>query len=99
MPPKAIRAAVTRPESLATQLLGPEGSAQRQTQLKRLSWRALSAIAILLIVGAVAGLGWGLLAALADATLRPLFGLLHEKAWTEAARRRDAGLSMDGGGI
>jgi bifunctional enzyme CysN/CysC len=87
------------PDDLATRLLGPAGSTQRQTRLRRISWRLSSALAMLLIVGAFAGFGWGAFAALADAALRPALGALHAKIWTEAARRRDAGLSMDGGGI
>ena len=97
--PDALADKGAEPADLATRALGPAGSALRQTRLRRLSWRVVSAVLVAAFVALVVGPGWALVAALADVTLRPALGWLHDKAWADAARRRDAGLSMDGGGI
>ncbi|MFM8750592.1 sulfate adenylyltransferase subunit 1 [Rhabdaerophilum sp.] len=81
-------------------VLGPEGSAKRQARLNLITWRVASALGVAGIVFALSGQGSiAALAGLADLTLRPIARALHDALWRKIQERREAGLSLDGGGI
>ncbi|OYU47420.1 MAG: hypothetical protein CFE31_16740 [Rhizobiales bacterium PAR1] len=81
-------------------LIGPEGSAERRERLTRASWRLASALAVGGVVGLASGQGGAaLLAGLADLVLRPLARAAHDAIWARVIERRDAALTLDGGGI
>jgi bifunctional enzyme CysN/CysC len=81
-------------------LIGPEGSVMRRERLTRGSWRLASALAVGGIVGLASGQGGAALAAgLADLVLRPLARAAHDALFARVIDRREAALTLDGGGI
>ncbi|PPD14701.1 MAG: sulfate adenylyltransferase [Methylobacterium sp.] len=81
-------------------VLGPEGSAKRQARLHFVTWRVASALGVAGIVFALSGDATvAALAGLADVTLRPAARAFHDAVWRKIRERREAALSLDGGGI
>jgi len=81
-------------------VLGPQGSAQRKARLNLLTRRLASALGVAGIVFALSGQGGiAALAGLADLTLRPIARTFHDALWRKIQERREAALSLDGGGI
>lgn len=89
-----------RVANIVARLLGAKDSHQRRQRLSALSWRLASGTAcagiVLALTGApVLALGAGL----ADAMLRPLARVMHDRLWRRIHERRTVNLTLDGGGI
>lgn len=104
MPDASIAAIENEPTGplgrILLRLIGPEGSTEHREGLTRASWRLASALAVGGIVGLASGQGGvAVLAGLADLVLRPLARAAHDAIWARIIERRDAALTLDGGGI
>ncbi|MCU0820603.1 MAG: hypothetical protein MUF11_15110 [Beijerinckiaceae bacterium] len=96
----SLSTGATEIDRAIARVLGPQGSAQRKARLNLLTRRLASALGVAGIVFALSGQGGiAALAGLADLTLRPIARTFHDALWRKIQERREAALSLDGGGI